>query len=104
MEQISVLRGTACRIRRSETHSCFVIGSGCRHAAMSEEASQQSGPLNHADEKARLECDKLRAEIKAIGKPLFKTAGFYSAFAPVALAILGLVFTWSTGWFDVQRT
>lgn len=71
---------------------------------MSEEAQQQSQPPNHAEEKARLECEKLRAEIRSIGKPLFRTPGFYSAFAPVALAMLGLVFTWSTGWFDVQRT
>lgn len=71
---------------------------------MSEKVQMQPDPANPAEEKARLECDKLRAEIKAIGKPLFKTPGFYSAFAPVALAILGLIFTWSTGWFDVQRT
>jgi len=71
---------------------------------MSEETQPQHQPPNHAEEKARLECEKLRAEIKAIGKPLVKTPGFYSAFAPVALAILGLIFTWSTGWFDVQRT
>lgn len=71
---------------------------------MSEETKPQLQPPNHAEEKARLECEKLRAEIKAIAKPLVKTPGFYSAFAPVALAILGLIFTWSTGWFDVQRT
>jgi hypothetical protein len=35
---------------------------------------------------------------------LFATPSFYSAFAPVALAVLGLAFTWATGWFDVQRT
>lgn len=71
---------------------------------MSEQTQPHLQPPNHAEEKARLECEKLRAEIKAIGKPLVKTPGFYSAFAPVALAILGLIFTWSTGWFDVQRT
>ena len=56
------------------------------------------------DEKARLECEKLKAEITAINKPLVKTPGFYSAIAPVALAILGLAFSWWSGWFDVQRT
>ena len=71
---------------------------------MSEETQPHLQLPNHAEEKARLECEKLRAEIKAIGKPLVRTPGFYSAFAPVALAILGLIFTWSSGWFDVQRT
>ena len=71
---------------------------------MSEEPPSQPGSANHSEERARLECEKLRAEIKAIGKPLHKTPGFYSAVAPVALALLGLIFTWSTGWFDVQRT
>jgi hypothetical protein len=56
------------------------------------------------DEKARLECEKLKAEITAINKPLVKTPGFYSAIAPVALAILGLAFSWWSGWFDVQQT
>ena len=57
-----------------------------------------------SDEKARLECEKLKAEINAINKPLIRTPGFYSALAPVALAILGLAFSWWSGWFDVQRT
>jgi DNA repair exonuclease SbcCD ATPase subunit len=56
------------------------------------------------DEKARLECEKLKAEINAINKPLVRTPAFYSAIAPVALAILGLAFSWWSGWFDVQRT
>jgi hypothetical protein len=59
---------------------------------------------NYEEEKSRLECEKLKAEIKSIGKPLLKTPGFYTALAPVVLAILGLIFTWLTGWFDVQRT
>ena len=83
---------------------CFVVRYACRNASMSEETHAQLQPPNYGEEKAHLECEKLRAEIKAIGKPLFKTPGFYSAFAPVALAVLGLVFTWSTVWFDVQRT
>ncbi|MBI5384492.1 MAG: hypothetical protein HZA90_07360 [Verrucomicrobia bacterium] len=71
---------------------------------MSEETQRETPPQNQAADKAYLECEKLKAEIQAIGKPLLRTPGFYSAIAPVALAILGLVFTWSTGWFDVQRT
>lgn len=71
---------------------------------MSEEAPIQNQPLNHAEEKARLECDKLKAEIENIRRPLFKTAAFYAALSPVALVFLGLVFTQLSGWFDVQRT
>jgi DNA repair exonuclease SbcCD ATPase subunit len=73
-------------------------------ACMSEEIPKQPEFSNHADEKARLECEKLKAEIEAIHKPIFRTPSFYSAIAPVALAIVGLIFTWSSGWFDVQRT
>ena len=57
-----------------------------------------------SDEKAQLECEKLRAETKVILRPFYKTAAFYVAISPVILAILGLYFTQKTGWFDVQRT
>ena len=86
------------------TLPCFTSTGPYRQVSMSEEPQLTPQAQNPPEEKARLECEKLKAEIKAIGKPLFKTPGFYSAFAPVMLAILGLVFTWSTGWFDVQRT
>jgi chromosome segregation ATPase len=55
-------------------------------------------------EKSRLECEKLAAEIKSIRKPFFHTTAFYTAIAPILLAIAGLIFSWHTGWFDVQRT
>jgi hypothetical protein len=59
---------------------------------------------NPDPEKSKLECEKLRAEIEVIRNPVHKSAAFYAAISPVALAILGLIFTWATGWFDVQRT
>jgi len=68
---------------------------------MNEEHHKSPGDSN---EKTNLECEKLRAEIDAIRRPLIRTPGFYAAISPVALAFLGLVFTWATGWFDVQRT
>jgi hypothetical protein len=55
-------------------------------------------------ERKRLECVRLEAEIAGLKRSLFQTPGFYSAIAPVVLAALGIVFTWSSGWFDVQRT
>lgn len=61
-------------------------------------------PLDNGAEKVRLESEKLRAEIESIRRPLLKTPSFYGAMAPVALGVLGLVFTWWSGWFDVQRT
>jgi hypothetical protein len=71
---------------------------------MSEEAQTQNQPPNTGDEKARLEREKLKAEIENIRRPLFKTSAFYAALSPVALVFLGLVFTQLSGWFDVQRT
>jgi DNA repair exonuclease SbcCD ATPase subunit len=65
---------------------------------MSEETA------NLSEQKAQLECEKLRAEIQAIHHPVYKTPGFYAAVAPVVLAIVGVIFTWSSGWFDIQRT
>jgi hypothetical protein len=57
-----------------------------------------------AGEKTRLECEKLKAEIETLRKPFYRTTGFYSAMLPVLLAALGLLWSWSSGWFDVQRT
>ena len=86
------------------TLPCFANLSTFRYASMSEEARTQNQPLSPLDEKVRLECEKLKAEIEAVRKPLHKTPSFYAAIAPVMLAVLGLIFTWSSGWFDVQRT
>ena len=72
---------------------------------MSTDQNQDSNEQPTAlDQKARLECEKLRAEIDAIRRPFFQTAGFYTAITPIILAILGLMFSWWSGWFDVQRT
>jgi hypothetical protein len=46
---------------------------------MSGEAQTQNQPPSSGDEKARLECEKLKAEIEHIRRPLFKTTAFYAA-------------------------
>lgn len=56
------------------------------------------------DLKIALECEKLRAEIEAIRRPLRSTPAFYATVGPVMLAIAGVIITWQSGWFDVQRT
>jgi DNA repair exonuclease SbcCD ATPase subunit len=68
------------------------------------EENPKPEPPNYTEEKARLECEKLKAEIETVRKPVYHTPSFYAAIAPVILAILGLIFTWSSGWFDVQHT
>jgi chromosome segregation ATPase len=55
-------------------------------------------------ERTKLEHAKLQAEIDSIRRPFYKTTAFYTAILPVVLAILGLIFSWWSGWFDVQRT
>jgi len=55
-------------------------------------------------DKPQLECEKLQAEIEALRTPIWKTGGFYKDITPIALAFFGIVFTWSSGWFDTQRT
>src|SRR4051794_14299201 len=59
---------------------------------------------DYSQEKLRLECEKLKAETRALERHLFKTPGFYGALSPAILALLGLLFTQRSGWFDVQRT
>lgn len=56
-----------------------------------------------ASEKERLECAKLPAEIDHIKAPLWRIPAFYSALGPVLLAMLGLILTWRSGWFDAQK-
>lgn len=65
-------------------------------------AKESKEHLSATNEKARLECEKLKAEIETIRKPFYRTSSFYTAIAPILLAILGLAFSWSSGWFDVQ--
>jgi hypothetical protein len=72
---------------------------------MSESTEEISGEHQTPEaEKARLENAKLRAEIRSISRSAWRTPGFWAAIMPVALAAIGLIFTWGTGWFDVQRT
>jgi DNA repair exonuclease SbcCD ATPase subunit len=62
------------------------------------------GHLDPAAQKAHLECEKLKAEIASLRKPIWQTAPFYSGVIPALLAAVGLFWTYSSGWFDLQRT
>src|ERR1043165_5233125 len=53
--------------------------------------------------KIQSEKAKINADLKAGREPFYRTSAFYSAISPIILACLGLVFTWSSGWFDVQK-
>jgi hypothetical protein len=54
-------------------------------------------------EKHKLECRKIEAEVRQATLPLWKKAEFYAAVMPVALAVAGIAFSWSSGWFDAQQ-
>ncbi|HWQ91300.1 MAG TPA: hypothetical protein VN673_06495, partial [Clostridia bacterium] len=69
-----------------------------------EPTERPANSVNFQEEKAQLECAKIRAEIATISRPFYRTASFYVSIVPVALALLGVIFTWASGWFDVQRT
>jgi hypothetical protein len=54
-------------------------------------------------EKARLECEKLRAEIENERQPLWKRAGYIASLSPVLIAVATLFGGWVSGYFDTQR-
>jgi hypothetical protein len=84
---------------------------------MAEDAETKSTQSLLADQKTRKEIEKLdveiakiqsektkiNAEVKAGREPFYRTSAFFSAISPIILACLGLVFTWASGWFDVQK-
>jgi hypothetical protein len=59
--------------------------------------------FSELDPKERLECLKLRAEIRQIRRPIHTQPSFYTALAPVLIAVVGLIFSAASGWFDVQQ-
>src|SRR5690349_12356333 len=59
--------------------------------------------LRRLEEKHRLECRKIEAEIREVSLPIWKKPAFYSAIMPVGLAFAGVIFSWSSGWFDAQQ-
>src|SRR5262245_35518201 len=76
-----------------------------QHEDVSPDSSATPSPAHdNSQEKLRLECEKLKAETRALERSVFKTVGFYAALSPVFLAALGLLFTHLSGWFEVQRT
>ncbi|MDB6026542.1 MAG: hypothetical protein JWM68_2765 [Verrucomicrobiales bacterium] len=63
----------------------------------------QPTPEDFAQTEQRLECEKLAAQIRQIEKPFYHKVGFYAFACPVVLALFGLIFLWSSGWFDTKR-
>src|SRR5712672_2780662 len=72
------------------------------HPSSSTQFSPADEKLRAETEKFRAEMEKVRAEIEDIRKPFYQTSGFYTAVSPIALAVLGLIFSWWSGWFDTQ--
>jgi len=68
-----------------------------------EGPSATPAPELPQDKKLRMETEKLRAEIEAIRKPFYNTTSFYVSVSPVVLAVIGVLFTWASGWFGTQR-
>jgi len=79
---------------------------------MSTESGQKptSSPSSLSDQKIQKEIEKLDAEIAKANaetgvarRRFFQHYGFYTACAPVALAVFGIYYSISSGWFDNQR-
>lgn len=49
-----------------------------------------------------LERLKIETEIKELKKPFYKQKEFFIAIIPIALGIIGLIFSWASGYFDVK--
>ena len=52
--------------------------------------------------KEQLEIEKLKIQIENEKKPLYKKFSFYSSLAPIAVAIIAVVFSISTGFFESE--
>jgi hypothetical protein len=56
-----------------------------------------------ADERAKLEIEKLRAELAELKRPFWKQPSYLAVFLPVGLAAITLVGAIVTGYFDAER-
>lgn len=54
-------------------------------------------------EKARLECEKLQAEIAQVRLEWWKRPGYIGSLAPIVLAVVGFLSAFWTGYFDTRR-
>lgn len=50
--------------------------------------------------KEKLEIERLKIQIENERKPLYKKLSFYSALAPIAVSVVAIVFSVSTGFFE----
>jgi hypothetical protein len=55
--------------------------------------------LVKSDEKLELECQKIQLEISNLRSPFLRFAPVY----PVLIALIGLYFSYKSGWFDTQN-
>ena len=53
--------------------------------------------------KARLECEKLEAEIAQVKLEWWKRPGYIGSLAPIVLAVVGFLSAFWTGYFDTRR-
>ena len=58
---------------------------------------------NWDEEKKRLECEKLKAEIAQASLAWWKRPGYMGSLVPIVLAVAGIFSGWVTGFFDQQR-
>jgi len=52
---------------------------------------------------SRVQREKVQAEIEDLRKPFWSKPEFYASISTAILAVVGLVFSWSSGWFDTQQ-
>lgn len=52
--------------------------------------------------KEQLEIERLKIQIESEKKPLYKKLSFYSALSPIAVSIVAIVYSLSTGFFETE--
>jgi len=55
-------------------------------------------------EMKRLQCEKLRAEIRDISLSWWQRSGYIASMAPIVLAIAGVFSAWASGFFNRERS
>lgn len=70
-----------------------------------EELEQEKLRVEIRETASRAEWDrkKAAAEVESLSRPEYLKPSFYAALAPSALGVMGLVFSWQSGYFDVKQ-
>lgn len=74
-----------------------------KNALDAEKVKAETNLLSLEAEKVKTEQLKIKKEIDLTQRPLYKKAEFYASIAPALLGIIGLFFTYQSGYFDVRR-